>query len=128
VMRRSKYADANAGAELQRVKTDLEQIVRLLRPLARVLSSLISDDDVVDHRYNNYIEDAGENVAELKDDIAAALSVIERLVEETESNAASFTSRRRRLRASGGFSHHAIDASLYAGSTTSGHKRRPSTC
>ena len=38
----------------------------------------------VDHRYNSYIEDAGENVAELEDDIAAALSDIERLAEESE--------------------------------------------
>ena len=56
----------------------------MLRPLARVLMTLVQDDDVVDHRYNSYIEDAGENVAELEDDIAAALSDIERLAEESE--------------------------------------------
>ena len=71
--------------------------------------TLVQDDDVVDHRYNSYIEcapsvpetrrwraverfrdgvaprrDAGENVAELEDDIAAALTDIERLAEESE--------------------------------------------
>ena len=84
ILRRSKYSSNDAGATLQRIKCDLEQILRLLRPLARVLMTLVQDDDVVDHRYNSYIEDAGENVAELEDDIAAALSDIERLAEESE--------------------------------------------
>ena len=83
-LRRSKYSSNDAGATLQRIKCDLEQILRLLRPLARVLMTLVQDDDVVDHRYNSYIEDAGENVAELEDDIAAALGDIERLTEESE--------------------------------------------
>jgi magnesium transporter len=83
-LRRSKYSSNDAGATLQRIKCDLEQILRLLRPLARVLMTLVQDDDVVDHRYNSYIEDAGENVAELEDDIAAALGDIERLAEESE--------------------------------------------
>ena len=56
ILRRSKYSSNDAGATLQRIKCDLEQILRLLRPLARVLMTLVQDDDVVDHRYNSYIE------------------------------------------------------------------------
>ena len=76
---RSKYSSNDAGATLQSIKCDLEQILRL-PPLARVLMTLVQGGDVADHRYNSYIEDAGEN-GKLEDDIAAALGDIERLAE-----------------------------------------------
>ena len=58
ILRKSGFGDATVGPALRSLKADLEDLSRLVRPLLRVLGNLLADDDVVDHRYNNYIEDA----------------------------------------------------------------------
>mmetsp|Transcript_24647 Transcript_24647/g.76022 ORF Transcript_24647/g.76022 Transcript_24647/m.76022 type:complete len:499 (-) Transcript_24647:51-1547(-) len=85
ILRKSGFGDATVGPALRSLKADLEDLSRLVRPLLRVLGNLLADDDVVDHRYNNYIEDASENCAELEEDIQTGLREISWLVQEIEN-------------------------------------------